>query len=60
MISILSLFNTLTKSISSAMSDNKPRENPNDDVATNSALNLNKIWDDGHLVCYLDDNQKKQ
>jgi hypothetical protein len=44
----------------SAMLDNELRENPNDDGATDSALNLNKIWDDGHLVCYLDDNQKKR
>jgi hypothetical protein len=38
----------------SAMLDNKPREVPKDDGdggVTDSALNLNKIWDDGHLVC---------
>jgi hypothetical protein len=39
---------------------NNLEKNPNDDGETDSALNLNKIWDDGHLVYYLDDNQKKK
>jgi hypothetical protein len=29
-------------------------------VPVDNGFSLNKIWDDSHLLCYFDDNQKKQ
>jgi hypothetical protein len=36
-------------------------ENAEEEItASDAPFSLNKIWDDSHLLCYLDDNQKKR
>jgi hypothetical protein len=32
----------------------------NDGVNMEGGFNLNKIWDDSHLICYMDDKNKKR
>jgi hypothetical protein len=45
-------------------STNKSNENGADEAAddggmTDNTFNISKIWDYTHLICYLNDNQKK-
>jgi hypothetical protein len=41
---------------------NEAEDNPEEEdvTASENVFSLNKIWDDCHLLCFYDDNQKKQ
>jgi hypothetical protein len=55
-------FLRLSRELDTMNTSNEAEDNPEEDdvTASENVFSLNKIWDDCHLQCYHDDNQKKR